>query len=76
MDPSNVEYGRGKRHHTMAVESMRLAEEQESGEIESAFLVLADDEPENYDQAMKSVDGDKWKVACQKEIDTLQGYNT
>ena len=55
---------------------MRLAEEWESGEIELAFLVLADDELENYDQAMKSMDGDKWKIACQKEIDTLQKYNT
>ena len=60
----------------MAVESMRLAEEQESGETESAFLVLMDDEPENYDQAMKSMNGDKCKVVCRKEIDTLQGCNT
>ena len=79
MDPRNTEYWRGKRQHTTAIESSQLAlanQEQEAGDMEMALLVLADDEPEKYDAAMNSVNADKWKSACQKEIDTLQGYIT
>ena len=63
----------------MAVESAQLVsvdEEDGSEKTETALLVLAEDESENFDVAMKSVNVDEWKLACQKEVDTLQSYNT
>ena len=56
MDPLNVEYGRGKGRQGMAIESARMASlNQESmlNEIETAYIVLADDKLEDYDMAMK-----------------------
>ena len=63
----------------MAIESARMAssdEESMLNEIETTYIVLADDEPEDYDMAMKSLNSNEWKMACQKEIDTLRSYNT
>ena len=45
-------------------------------ETESAFVVLAEDEPDHYRDAMNSPEADKWKDACKEEYDTLMGYRT
>ena len=79
MDPSNVEYSRGKRRQGMAIESARMASSNQEymlNEIETTYIVLADDEPEDYNMAMKSSNSNEWKMACQKEIDTLRSYDT
>ena len=43
---------------------------------ESAFMVLAEHELENYKQAMKSTEEAKWREACQQEYNNLIGYHT
>ena len=63
----------------MAIESARMAasnEESMLNKIKTAYIVLADDKPEDYDMAMKSPNSNEWKMACQKEIDTLRSYDT
>ena len=63
----------------MAIESARMApsdKESMLNEVEIVYIVLADNEPEDYDIAMKSINLNEWKMACQKEISTLQSYNT
>ena len=58
-------YGRGKRHRATYTEVVALAHgvlELETSE--SALVVLAEDEPENYKQAMKSTEEAKWREAC------------
>ena len=44
--------------------------------LESAFVVLVEDEPANYKDAMNSPNADKWKEACRQEYDLLMGYGT
>ena len=43
---------------------------------ESAFVVLAEDEPNTYQDAMISPDSEKWSEACQLEYDTIMGYSS
>ena len=55
LDPTNQSYGRGKRLHASYAEFAALAHGLVDLEhIESAFAVLADDEPSNYREAMAS----------------------
>ena len=45
-------------------------------QVETALVTLAEDEPENFKEAMASLDAEKWKSACAEEYDTLMGYHT
>ena len=42
--------------------------------IESAFVVLAEDEPSTYQDAMKSPNLEKWMEACCLEYEMIMGY--
>ena len=57
MDPTTTEYGRGKRYHAAYIEVVALAHSiLELETTESALMVIAEDEPENYKEAMKSAE--------------------
>ena len=43
---------------------------------ESAFVVLAEDEPNTYQDAMKSSNSEKWMEACCLEYDMIMGYGS
>ena len=43
---------------------------------ESAFIVLAKDEPNSYKDAMNSPDAAEWRPACEAKYDILMGYHT
>ena len=43
---------------------------------ESAFIVLAEDEPNSYKDAMNSPNAAKWRPACEAEYDVLMWYHT
>ena len=45
-------------------------------ETEVALVVLAEDEPTNYREAMQSSDTLKWKKSCKEEYQTLLSYHT
>ena len=77
IDPDNTEYGRGKRHTALMAEVIALANgETDLEETEKAFVVLAEDEPSSYKEAMRSENVDRWKEACIAEYGNLTGYNT
>ena len=44
--------------------------------MESAFVVLAEDKLNTYQDAMKSLDSEKWSEACQLEYNTIMGYGS
>ena len=46
------------------------------GYAESAFVVLAEDEPNSYKDAMNSPNAAEWRPACEAEYDVLMGYHT
>ena len=77
LNPDNASYGRGKRHQALFTEVSAFAHGITSLEhTEHALVVLADDEPANFREAMKSRDASKWKEACDLEYETLLGYHT
>ena len=77
LNPNNASYGRGKRHQALFAEISAFAHGNTSLEhAEHALVVLADDEPENFREAMKSRDSIEWKKACDLEYETLLGYHT
>jgi Reverse transcriptase (RNA-dependent DNA polymerase) len=77
MDPSNTEYGRGWRNTTLFAEVAAMAcGRVELEQAEMALVTLADDEPENYREAMKSANTKKWRQACEEEYNMLMGYHT
>ena len=43
---------------------------------ESALIVLAKDEPNMYQDVMKSPDSQKWLQACCLKYDTIMGYSS
>ena len=45
-------------------------------EVKTVLVTLAEDEPENYMEAMTSPDAEKWKSACAEEYNMLMGYYT
>ena len=77
IDPENIQYGRGKRHQALfaLVKSLAIGT-ADLESLESAFVVLAEDEPANYKDAMNSPNADKWREACRQEYDLLMGYGT
>jgi len=77
LDPSNTSFGRGRRHQVLQSEVAAMAHGISNlKQTESAFAMLAEDEPASYREAMGSDDADQWKVACQNEYETLMGYHT
>ena len=77
LDPSDTAYGKGKRRQALLSDAYTLTENiSELQNHETAFVVLAEDEPANYKEAMKSEDAEHWKKACQAEYKTLMGYRT
>jgi hypothetical protein len=77
VNPSNTQYGKGRRHAGLIAETAAVAHgKSELEDTETAYVVLAEDEPENYKEAMKSKDAAEWKKSCQDEFETLIGYRT
>jgi hypothetical protein len=77
MNPSNTEYGKRRRQVGIIAEMAAMAHgRNELEDTETAYMVLAEDEPENYKEAMKSKDAAEWKKSCQDEFKMLIGYRT
>ena len=77
LDPSNDSHGRGKCHQAIYAAIDAVAQgEVDLEHTESAFVVLADDKPANYQEAINSPDSEWWKASMKKEYETLTGYNT
>ena len=77
LDPADETYGRGRRRQAATTELIALANgETNLEQVETALVTLAEDEPENYKEAMASPDAEKWRSACTEEYDTLMGYHT
>ena len=75
LDPANDSYSKGRQHQALMSEMVALAYGLTNLEsTESAFVVLAEDEPNTYQDAMKSPDSEKWMKACRLEYDTIMGY--
>jgi hypothetical protein len=77
LDPNNQSYGRGMRRRAMYVEMSALAHGHTNLEdAETAFVVLADDEPANYHDATRSPNTERWRDSMNVEYETLMGYRT
>ena len=77
LKPLNTTYGRGMRHKALMAEVSNIANGfSELENIESAFVVLAEDELASYRAAMNSPKAEKWQIACKNEYNVLMGYNT
>jgi len=76
MDPGNVEYGRGMRRALLTEIAALARGTLDLETTESAFVVLAEDEPPSYKDAINSNERDMWRKACEDEIDLLGGYRT
>ena len=62
LDPTDNSYGRGKRHPALMAEVAALAYSLTDLEsTEAALVVLAEDEPNTYRDAMRSPDSEKWQ---------------
>ena len=59
LNPSNTQYGRGKRIRALYAQTTALAEGTENLEqTKQAFVTLAEDKPSNYQEAMRSADAE------------------
>ena len=77
IDPANETYGCGKRQRILRAEEKAVTcILSDLKEVESAFVTLAEDEPSNYNDAMRSINADEWRSACTAEYDVLMGYHT
>ena len=77
LDPDNSIYGRGKRSETTHTGMTATTNESSDPKhTERVFVVLAEDEPNNYRDAMSSPNSQKWRSSCEEEYDTLMGYHT
>ena len=77
LDPTNVSYGRGQRHKALYTEVAAFAHGTTNLEhTEHALIVLAEDEPENYKEAMNSLEAQQWRESMKHEYETLMGYRT
>ena len=75
LDPADETYGRGRRCQAAAAELIALVNgETNLEEVKTVLVTLAEDEPENYKEAMTSPDAEKWKSACAEEYNMLMGY--
>ena len=77
LDSANQAYGRGKQLHATYAEFAALAHSLFDLEhTESTFVILADDEPSNYQEAMVSWNSEDWFKSMKLEYGTLMGYHT
>ena len=77
LDPTNTQYRRGKRIKALYAQIAALAEGTENLEqTEQAFMTLAEDEPSNYREAMRSADAEFWRAACEAKYANLTSYRT
>ena len=77
LDPNNKLHGWGKWHQDIYTAINVMAHGLADLEhVESAFIMLAEDEPVNYKEAMDSPNANKWKVSMNNKCDTLMGYHT
>jgi Reverse transcriptase (RNA-dependent DNA polymerase) len=77
LDPSNTTYGRGRRLKTFYSQVLDISNGTDDLEnIERVFVTLANDEPSNYTEAIKSSNAQEWMRACQDEYYNLMGYGT
>ena len=77
LDPSNDSHGCSKHHQAIYAAINAVAQgEADLEHMESVFVVLADDEPANYQEATNSPDSERWKASMKKEYNTLMEYNT
>jgi hypothetical protein len=77
LDPANITYGRGKRRLRALYSKISAFTHGEYNLGDKhAYVTLADDEPFNFREAMKSTDANEWKSACQLEFDMLMDYGT
>ena len=76
-NPTNTQYGRGKRIKALYAQIAALAEGTENLEqTEQVFVTLAEDEPSNYQEAMGSTDAEFWRAACEAKYANLRSYGT
>ena len=72
LDPSDMTYGKGKRHQALLSDAYIILEESLNAQTpETAFVILAEDEPANFKEAMKSDSCAEWMKACQAEYELL-----
>ena len=77
LDPENSVYGKGKRSEATQPETVTMAcGSTDIERAERAFVVLAEDEPNTYKDAMNSPNATEWRPACEAEYETLLGYHT
>ena len=70
-------YGKGKHHQALLSNAYILSKDSLDAQTpETAFVILAEDEPANFKEAMKSDNSAEWMKACQAEYETLIGYRT
>ena len=76
LNPDNSAYGRGKQTETQQTKTAMMAHrERDLTHTESAFVVLAKDEPNSYREAMNSPEAKEWRPACEADHDILMGYH-
>ena len=77
LDPSDTTYGKGKHHQALLSDAYIISEDSLNAQTpETAFVILAEDKPANFKEAMKSDNHAEWMKACQAEYETLMGYRT
>ena len=77
LDPENQLYGWGKHHQHIYAATNAIAHRlTDLEQLESAFVVLANDEPANYKEAINSINAEKWRASMEEEYKTLMGYCT
>ena len=75
LDPSDTTHGKGKCHQAHFSDAHIISEDSLDPQTpETAFVILAEDKPANFKEAMKSDNHTEWMKACQAEYETLMGY--
>ena len=77
LDPANQAYRQEKRHQALLAGVSAMAHRlTDLKETEVALVILAEDEPTNYQEAMWSANTSKWWKSCEEEYKTVLGYHT
>ena len=68
LDPADETYSRGRRCQAAAAAELIALVNGETNleEVETVLVTLAEDEPENYKEAMTSPDAEKWNLPALK----------
>ncbi|KAF8503023.1 hypothetical protein JB92DRAFT_3123524 [Gautieria morchelliformis] len=67
MDPENTVWERKKKYSITHRDSSIAHRRTELEGTERAFMVLAEDEPGSYKEAMRSENTERWREACEEE---------